>query len=115
MFRLFRGLSHIVSGGGNSVSFHRFLVIELQIAFISADVDLTPVDRLLHGAAGLVSVRAVGEPAVGDVRAKLDEVPLELAGNHAPELELAEARAYRRRGRPARGESVPRPTWCVFL
>ena len=50
------------------------------------------MDGVLDGAVGLVGVRAVGEPAEGDVGAELDEVALELARDDAPELELAEAR-----------------------
>jgi hypothetical protein len=54
-------------------------------------MDLAPVDGVLHGALGLVDVRAIGELAAGDVGAELDEVALDLAGLDVPELELAEA------------------------
>ena len=74
-----------------SIPFRRLPVIQFQVTFISSDMDLTPVDRVLHGASGLVGVRAVGESTVVYVRAKLEEMTFELAGNHAPELELAEA------------------------
>ena len=65
-------------------------MVELQIAFVPSLVNLPPVDGLLDSTTGLVSVRAVGKAAVGNERAEFDEVTLEFAGAHAPELELAE-------------------------
>src|SRR4051812_35718507 len=85
---------HSVSPNGaiaaGSFPLERLLFVELHVALISAGVDLAPVEGLLDGAAGLVGVGAVGEPAVRDVGAELEEVALELAGDHPPELELAE-------------------------
>src|SRR4051794_29674179 len=69
----------------------RLPLVQLQVAFIAAGVDLAPVDGVLDGAFVLVGVRAVGELAEGDVRAELDEMALDLARLDGPELELAEA------------------------
>src|SRR5262249_21406440 len=66
------------------------LLIELPVTLVAAGMDVTPVDGVLDGAAVLVSVRAVGETAVGDEGPELDEIRLQLAGYDTPELELPE-------------------------
>src|SRR4051794_4172405 len=85
---------HSVSPNGaiaaGSFPLERLLFVELHVALISAGVDLAPVEGLLDGAAGLVGMGAVREPAIGDVGAELHEMGLELARDDAPELELAE-------------------------
>ena len=75
----------------NSRSFNRFLSIKFNITFITADVNLSPSDGVLDGAAGFVGVRAIGESARGNVRTELDEAALEFGGIDVPEFELAEA------------------------
>src|SRR5262245_1477622 len=55
-------------------------------------MDLTVMDGFLDRATGLVSVRAVWEPAMRNIGTELDEVALELAWNDSPELELPEPR-----------------------
>jgi hypothetical protein len=79
------------AAGVASISIERLLLLEFDVALVPPCMDLTPVDGVLDRATRLVGVGAIGEAAEWDIGAKLDEVALQLAGNHAPELELAEA------------------------
>ena len=75
---------------------------------------MSPREGILDGAACFVSVRAVGEPAVGKERPELDEMTRELARNGSPQLKLAETRRVNdvATGLEAR---LARPSWwCAF-
>ena len=67
-----------------SVRLEGLLLEELAIALVSSGVDLAPVQGLLDGAVSFMSVRAIGEPAVGDEGPELDEVAGELGRNRCP-------------------------------